>query len=135
MTRLGRSVLVLLIIVSALLALAFPTGCDTYTGPALGDDGGGAVALGTARALQPGDQWINPQTGSFVKMQNGYTDVSGTSNMTYELQSMNFTLLRVRTVRAQTPRAGHLCPALGVDFAGPATLPALCVPEATPRSH
>ncbi len=96
MTRLGRSVLVLLIIVSALLALAFPTGCDTYTGPALcddgGGDGGGAVALGTARALQPGDQWINPQTGSFVNMQNGYTDVSGTSNMAYELQSTNFTL-------------------------------------------
>ena len=36
--------------------------------------------------------WLNLQTGSFVKMQNSYTDVLGTTAMTYELQSTSFTL-------------------------------------------
>ena len=34
--------------------------------------------------------WLNPQTGSFVRMINTYTDVSGTTSMTYDLQSTSF---------------------------------------------
>jgi hypothetical protein len=36
--------------------------------------------------------WLNPHLGAFAKMMTNFTDTIGTTNLTYELQSTNFSL-------------------------------------------
>ncbi len=83
----SKSYLLVAVAVLCIVAFSFVTGCDTFNGVNIGggddggdggDDGGGDadVALGTMRALQPGDTWTYRLTGTFQAAGGGTSQIT-----------------------------------------------------------